>query len=309
MTVVARIADSGAADEFETQLAELRRGWVGLPDKPEENPESTLRALWLTAAGEHCSVELASRRELPELDPRSRASLQRLVEQRLAGVPLAHLTGRQSFMGLELLAGPEALVPRRETELLGYAALEIVRETVRDRGRALVIDLCTGSGNLALALAHHEPGCEVIGGDISAEAIGLARRNAERALVGDRVGFVQGDLFAPFDALGLRQGVDVIVCNPPYISSSKAAGMPTEIAEFEPRLAFDGGAFGISILFRLVTGAAQFLKPHSWLCFEVGVGQGEPMGARLDRAGPYAFVRQVRDEAGDVRALLAQTRG
>ena len=207
------------------------------------------------------------------------------------------------------MAGPEALVPRRETELLGYAALDLVRKAVAAQGRALVVDVCTGSGNLALALAHHEPRCEVIGADLSTDAISLARRNAERMALSDRVGFVQGDLFAPFDELGLQGAVDLVVCNPPYISSSKAAAMPTEIAEFEPRMAFDGGAFGISILFRLVSGAPRFLKPGAWLCFEVGRGQGESMAGRLERAGPYGVVERVRDDAGDVRALLAQTRG
>jgi release factor glutamine methyltransferase len=85
--------------------------------------------------------------------------------------------------------------------------------------------------------------------------------------------------------------------------------MPAEIAEFEPRLAFDGGAFGISILFRLIAGAPRFLKPGSWLCFEVGAGQGEPMATRLERAGPYAAVERVRDGAGVVRVLAAKTVG
>lgn len=309
MSSVVRIPSAIDESEFVSRLAELERAWVGLPDKPEENPLSTLRALWFAAAGAPCSVDRSSERELPELDEVGRDALHQLVQRRLSGVPLAHITRRQSFMGVELLAGPEALVPRRETELLGYSALDLVRRTVEEKGTALVVDVCTGSGNLALALAHHEPRCEVIGADISVDAISLARRNAELTSLGDRVGFVQGDLFAPLEALGLRGAVDVVVCNPPYISTSKAAGMPTEIAEFEPRLAFDGGAFGVSILFRLVSGASQFLKQGAWLCFEVGRGQGEPMAGRVERAGPYARVERVRDDAGDVRALLAQTRG
>jgi release factor glutamine methyltransferase len=308
MSNAVRIASATDDREFAARLAELEAGWAGLPDKPEETPVTTLRALWLAAAGDPSSVARAGARELPELDAAGRAALHGLVQRRLSGVPLAHITGRQSFMGVELLAGPEALVPRRETELLGYAALDLVRKSVAEQGRALVIDLCTGSGNLALALAYHEPRCEVIGSDLSAEAIGLARRNADWTSLSQRAGFVQGDLFAPFDELGLRSGVDVVVCNPPYISSSKAAAMPAEIAGFEPRMAFDGGAFGVSVLFRLVSGAPQFLKPGSWLCFEVGRGQGEPMSGRLERAGPYERVEQVRDEAGDVRALLAKTR-
>lgn len=309
MTDVLRVTEAAVADsDYARHLAALEANWVGLPDKPEETPVTTMRALWLAAAGEPCSADLASRRSLPSLDAGGREALGRLVERRLAGVPLAHLTGRQSFMGLELLAGPEALVPRRETELLGFRAVDLLRRTVAERGPAVVMDVCSGSGNLALALAHHESDCTVIGGELSTEAVGLARRNAEWTGLTERVSFVQGDLFAPFEAAGLRAGADLIVCNPPYISTSKAAGMPTEIAEFEPRLAFDGGAFGISILFRLLAGAPQFLKPGSWLCFEVGAGQGDPMAARLERAGSYAVVERVLDGMGEVRALAARTR-
>ena len=310
MTEVARATHELSSDAAQaSHLAAIEAAWVGLADKPEETPASTLRALWLTAAGAPCSAQAAAGRELPPLDAAQQSTLETLVARRLAGTPLAHLTGRQSFMGLELLAGPEALVPRRETELLGYAALELLGRTVAGSGRALVLDVCTGSGNLALALAHHEPSCEVIAGDLSEEALGLARRNAEWTGLADRVRFVCGDLFGPFDDAGLRGAADLIVCNPPYISTTKAAAMPAEIARFEPRLAFDGGAFGISILFRVVAGAPRFLKPGAWLSVEVGAGQGEPMAARLERAGAYATIERVRDDAGTVRALLARTRG
>jgi release factor glutamine methyltransferase len=157
-------------------------------------------------------------------------------------------------------------------------------------------------------LAHHEPACRVVGGDLSEDAIRLARRNADWTGLADRVDFVQGDLFVPFEAAGLAGGADLVVCNPPYISTAKAAGMPTEIAEFEPRLAFDGGAFGLSILFKLVSGAPRFLKSASWLCFEVGLGQGEPMAARLERAGSYEIVERVYDDARQIRALAARAR-
>jgi release factor glutamine methyltransferase len=308
MTGVLRDAELALHDpDFRCHLAALEDRWVGLPDKPEETPVSTIQALWRTAAGDPCSPQLASSRALPELGGDGRAKLKSLVERRLAGTPLAHLTGRQHFMGLELLAGPEALIPRRETELLGRAALEVLRQTVAERGSALVFDICTGSGNLALALAHHESRCRVIGGDLSAAAISLARRNAEWTGLAERARFVQGDLFSPFEETGLQDAADLVVCNPPYVSTSKAAGMPTEIAEFEPRLAFDGGVFGISILFRLVAGAPRFLKPASWLCFEVGAGQGEPMALRLERAGSFATVERIRDGAGEIRALLART--
>lgn len=310
MTAAPRPAGDGVAvggEDFARHLTLLEQSWTGLPCKPDETPEATLRALWLLAAGQSCSVELAAHQSLPALDGEERQELERLVVERRSGVPLSYLTGRQSFMGLELRAGPEALIPRRETELLGIAALTRLQDTVAERGRALVVDLCTGSGNLALALAHHEPRCEVAASDLSADAVSLARRNAHELGMTDRVRFLEGDLFTPFETEEFLGNVDLVVCNPPYISSVKVSAMAEEISRFEPRLALDGGAFGISILFKLVTGAPRLLKPRSWLCFEVGAGQGEPMAARLERAAAYDVVERVCDGAGNVRALLART--
>lgn len=289
--------------------AKLEAAWVGLPDKPEETPASTMRALWLSAAGDPCSVVVAQARELPPLGATGRTMLRALVEKKLTGVPLAHLTGRQSFMGLELMAGPGALIPRSETELLGHAALELLRRAGGAGSRPLVIDVCTGSGNLALALAYHDPRCEVVGGDLSPEAVELARKNAECVGLSDRVRFVVADLFAFGDeSASLRGAADLIVCNPPYISTRTVSQLPGEIGDHEPRLAFDGGDFGISVLLKLMREAPDYLKPAAWLCFEVGVGQGESMARRLERSDAYAEVQRVRDNAGEVRTLLARRR-
>src|SRR3989338_7191749 len=126
--------------------AELR----ALPDKPEETPDNTLHALWHTAAGAPKSAELAITADLPELNEQSVSMLHGLVNQRLSGVPLAHLTERQRFMDMEMLAGPQALVPRKETKLLGRTAVSIASQIYTHQGHATVIDVCTGSGNLAL---------------------------------------------------------------------------------------------------------------------------------------------------------------
>lgn len=308
MTDVLRLADVEPGAAFAERLSRLESRWKGLADKPEESPETTLRALWLAAAGEPCSVARADGRSLGRLGADQLDMLDALIERRLSGVPLAHITGRQSFMGLELLAGPEALIPRAETELLGRTSVERVRQIADEIGQATVLDLCTGSGNLALSLAHHEPRCSVVGSDISPAAIALAQRNAAALGLTDRVRFVVGDLFAPIQEAGLEGTADLICCNPPYISTAKVAAMATEIAEFEPRLAFDGGAFGIAILFRLIAGAPQFLRPGGWLVFEIGLGQGEPMAVRLERSGSYTSIEQVRDDGGNVRVLAARTR-
>lgn len=294
---------------YQALLTELQAGWQGLPDKPEENPEATLRALWSRAAGEPLSVARAAGAPLPELDDAGLALLRGLIESRLAGVPLAHLTERQSFMGLELLAGPDALIPRRETELLGWAALERLRELAAARGRVTILDLCAGAGNLAVALANHEPACTVHASDISSAAIVLAEKNVARFGLQHRATCVTGDLFAPFEDERWFGAFDLIVCNPPYITAARVAAMPQEISGFEPRLAFDGGALGVQIILRLIMEAPRFLKPDSWLCFEVGAGQGPYLLKRLRGNDNFAECTTVPDATGEIRAILARTRG
>jgi len=292
---------------FNDLLTKLAASWQALPDKPEEALEDILRALWYLAAGDPRCIERAAQAELPLLSETGLVHLNELVEKRMAGVPLAHLTGRQQFMGIEMLAGPEALIPRKETEILGNAALEKLEQLILERGSAVIVDLCTGSGNLALALAHCASQCRVFGSDLSPEAVELARRNARHLNLQDRVEFREGDFFAPFESAEFVGQMDMVVCNPPYISSANVEVMPDEISGHEPRLAFDGGPFGVKFMFRLVRKAHRFLKPGSWLCFEVGLGQGKAMEARSKGAGHYRNVQSVCNAQGQIRAILAQT--
>ena len=286
--------------------ARLAASFAGLADKPEETPEGTARALWLAAAGVPVSVEAAASAALPELGAEGTAALEALAARRLGGEPLAYITGRQRFMGLDFLAGPEALVPRKETELLGRLALGKLQAARAAGSAPLAIDVCTGSGNLAVALAVHVPEARLHAADLSPEAVALARRNADLHGVGDRIVFADGDLFAPLPRAALARAADLVVCNPPYISSAKVETMPEEIARFEPRLAFDGGAFGLSIVGRLTKEAPDFLKPGGWLCFEIGKGQGPYWQKTLGRMSAYRALETVADADGDIRALAAE---
>ena len=279
-----------------------------LADKPEENADTTLRALWHTAAGQPKSAVAAADGALPALDAGTRARLDDLVAERLRGVPLAHLTGRQSFLGLELICAPAALVPRRETELLAGEAIACARALL-DAGATpplLVVDACTGSGNIALAIASAIPAARVYGADLSEEAVALARRNAAALDLADRVRFEAGDLLAPFDTGDFVGRVDILTCNPPYISSTKVGQMADEIAAHEPRLAFDGGPLGVTILMRLLQDAPRWLRPGGWLAFEVGAGQGGPIVRRVRGNDAFDEVRELKNEAGEVRAVLAR---
>ena len=290
---------------YEKLLSRLAHNFAALPDKPEETAESTLHALRYAASGQPMSVVLASTLPLAELDEAGEKRLQGMVSQRLAGTPLSHITGRQHFMGLELLAGPEALVPRKETEILGKAALRLLRDLVRSRGQATVVDVCTGSGNLALSLASHDPAARVYAADISDKAVGLAQKNAAFLNLAGRVTVRQGDLLGPFDTADFHGQVDLLTCNPPYISSAKVDSMHDEIRAHEPREAFDGGPFGIRILQRLVQDAVRFLRPGGWLAFELGLGQGVPFMRRMQKDARYREVRAEYDEQGQVRVIVA----
>jgi release factor glutamine methyltransferase len=299
---------SVTGDEVIESLAKaLSSKWPQLADKPEENPAAALRALWLAACGRGCSIQKSAEVNLPDLETSGRDKLGMLIERRLSGVPLAHLLGWQQFMGLEFKASPQALIPRKETEILGRAALNCVLEIVRTRGSARVIDVCTGSGNLALSLASHEPKCRVFAADLCPEAVDLAKENAQVHNLQDRVEFRVGDLFAPLDKPEFHAAMDLVVCNPPYLSSSKLRALPREIGEFEPREAFDAGAFGLAIINRLISDAPRFLKPESWLCFEVGLGQGPFFASRLKSSGHYRTIDTAVDSAGEIRALIART--
>jgi release factor glutamine methyltransferase len=298
---------SGTAAEsrFRELVAFLGSGWSPLPDKPEETLELTARALWFAAAGQPRSVVRCGEGSLPTLAEGELERLSALVALRKAGKPLAHLTGRQNFAGLEMLSGPEALIPRRETELLARTGAEILADALRESADVLAIDVCTGSGNVALALAACDARMKVVGADISAEALLLAARNAEHLGLTSRTDFVASDLFDGIDSEHLHKQAAVITCNPPYIASAKVPAMAPEISRHEPRLAFDGGAFGLTVISRLLADAPRFLRPGGSLCFEVGAGNGQFWADRLKRNAAYTIVRTVSDDNGVIRVLVA----
>lgn len=291
---------------FEMQLERINAGWHGLTDKPEETPAVTLRTLWLLAAETPVSAVRAEMVELPALSNSQQERLVELVEERLNGQPLAYLTGRQSFMGVDLLCDPQAMIPRKETEILGYAALAKLKELAANRGWVRLMDVCTGSGNIPLLLTLNVPGCQAVAADLSAEAVALAKKNAAFLHLNERVTFSAGDLFDPFDQPDYYHQFDLITCNPPYISSARVDHLPEEIGAHEPRLAFDGGPFGIKIFPRLVREAPKYLKPASWLAFEVGLGQGDAVANILRKIPDYVTVETASDPYGNVRVLLAQ---
>ena len=193
---------------------------------------------------------------------RQRDEYQALVADRVLGHPLPYLTGMVEFYGLDIEVTPEVLIPRPETELLVELALA--------RRPATVIDVGTGSGCIAVALAKHLPDVAVYAIDISPSALAVAQRNAERHQVIDQIQFIVSDL------LDRRPGpVDLIVSNPPYISADEWASLPSAIRHHEPRLALDGGPDGLQVIRRLLSQSEGLLEPDGALLIEIGEDQGD----------------------------------
>ncbi|MBU1237946.1 MAG: peptide chain release factor N(5)-glutamine methyltransferase [Gammaproteobacteria bacterium] len=228
-----------------------------------------------------------------------------MAERRATGTPLAYLTGCQSFMGIELLADEGALVPREETELLGNTALTMLREI---GGTPRVIDMCCGSGNLACAIAHQLPAARVWASDLTDGCVQLTRRNVQHLSLSDRVTVGQGDLFAGLADLGLEGSIDAVVCNPPYISTGKLASTSALLLDHEPREAFDGGPYGLSIHQRVIREALPFLRPGGMLLFEIGLAQDRQLAMLFKRELSYDGLQFVANLSGELRVAHARKR-
>ncbi len=290
-------------NKFENFLNDLKANVNILPDKSEETPENTLRALWHLAAGRHVSPIIADQLQLPNLTEEQCSLLNEFIRQRLAGIPLAHLTERQHFLGMEYLVNKGLYIPRKETELLANVAIQTLNTFVGDTNR-LLIDLCTGIGTVALAVAHYCKHTRVLGSDIYSPAIEAAHLNAKHFELSDRATFFNADLFTPFE--NLKGAVDIIVSAPPYISTAKVKLMAEEISKHEPEEAFNAGPFGLSVFNQLIETSPAFLRIGGFLIFECGLGQGEFLAKRIAANNRYKNIEQLRDENGNVRVLKAE---
>jgi len=213
------------------------------------------------------------------------------VRRRASREPLAYILGRTEFWSLPLKVTLAVLIPRPDTELLVEEALP------RLVGEARVLDVGTGSGALAIALAHERPGCQVVAIDVSAEALAVAAENACKNNVAERIGFLHADLAAlpggPFD---------LIVANPPYIPKGDLAALMPEVRDFEPQLALDGGSDGLDAYRALARQVEAILAPGGWLLVEVGIGQAVTVQQLFAGAG-LVEVFISRDLAGIERVV------
>jgi release factor glutamine methyltransferase len=220
-----------------------------------------------------------------------------LLERRLAGEPMQYITGETEFYGLPFQVNRSVLIPRPETEHLVEKVLALAAGFEKPR----ILDVGTGSGAIAVALAHELPEAQVAAIDLSAAALAVARGNAERNGVAGRIRFVEGDLLAPFAG----EQFEIVVSNPPYVAESDRAQLDVEVRDYEPGLALFAGN-GLDVYRRLIPDARAALAAGGFLALEIGYGQDEAVAGLLAEAG-FKQIEFTADLQGIPRVASAQT--
>ena len=275
----------------------LKRGCEVLEGAGSESPRLDAQVLLLAVLREERTV-LVSHPER-ELATQEEQLYNQYISERALGKPVSYITGMKEFMGLEFAVNEAVLIPRPETELLVEEAVKELEAISRETEAVpRVLDLCTGSGAIAVSIKHFVPQAEVTATDLSEEALKVARENAERLTAGG-IRFLQGDLFEAFSNLQIPGSglFNLIVSNPPYIPVEVIDGLMPDVKDFEPRLALDGGADGLDIYRRLIPQAAEYLAPGGVLLLEIGHDQGETVPDLCRQAGLDRVVRAERNFA------------
>ena len=229
---------------------------------------------------------------------------QALLGRRQAREPLAYLTRTKEFWSLSFAVTPAVLIPRPETETLVERALARLNELQAP----VIADIGTGSGAIAVAVAKALPHGRLYATEISSRALDVARENAARHEVLERITFVHGDLVEPLLCLGLAHHCDLMVSNPPYVATRELAGLPAEV-RYEPLEALDGGSDGLDVHRRLINGASTLLRPGGWLALEMAPGQGPSLSRLLQEQGAFGDIEVTPDLSGRERVIVARCTG
>jgi release factor glutamine methyltransferase len=231
------------------------------------------------------------------LDVRELEAIRALVPRRRRREPMAYILGRREFWGLELKVGPSVLIPRPETELL----VELSLPHLPAAGEGRVLDLCTGSGCVAIAIATERPMAAVVATDLSEDALEVARVNTAAHGVDGRVELVQGDLFGPLAG----RLFDVVTANPPYLAARELGECEPDVRDFEPRLALVAGDGGLEIVARIASGLGAHLAPAGRAFVEVGAGQAGAAASLLRERG---FVTEIHLDLARIERVVEARR-
>ena len=229
-------------------------------------------------------------------------SLKNKIIKRAKHIPLAYILGRTQFMGFDFLVDERVMIPRQETEILVEAVIKKYVDS------PLIVDIGTGCGNIAIALAKSIPCFRIYATDISSEALELARENAKKNAVSkERISFLQGDLFKPLNDLNLFNKIDILVSNPPYIPSGEIENLPSEVL-FEPRIAIDGEFDGLGFYRKIINESPLYLKNGGYLFLEIGFNQADEVKRLISKNSNFTKPDVVLDYMGIDRIIFTQKR-
>ena len=222
-----------------------------------------------------------------------------VIKRRIRGEPVQYITGKKEFWSLEFYVSPSVLIPRPETEILVENAIGIIK----DKKNPSVLDLGTGSGVIAISIAKEVPDARIWALDISEEAIRVARDNAKKHNVFNRIKFLKGDLWAPLRHINIK--FDLIAKNPPYISKEDYENMPREIKNWEPKIALNGGYKGVSIIKKIVKEAGNFLIHGGWIFIEIAPKQIDIVVELFKNTGQFHSIEGIKDYSRQFRVVKA----
>jgi len=227
-----------------------------------------------------------------------------LVRRRVNREPIQYITGSQEFWSLAFDVGPQALIPRPESELLVEQVVCLCRENLIERADPSILDLGTGSGALAIALARELQTATFCASDISEEALDLARLNAKKLGAEERIDFRLGDLWEPFEEQA--SAFDVILSNPPYVASEIFDSLPPEVRDHEPRMALDGREGGMYYIEKIISQGQNYLNSGGWLLLEMDPEQTGQAIELFEKTPNYEEKRRIKDYAHDYRVVMAR---
>ncbi len=232
-------------------------------------------------------------------------ALEELIQRRVSGEPLQYILEHQEFWSIDFEVDPRVLIPRPETELLVEQGLSILSK-ISFIQTPSVLEIGTGSGAIAIALAKEMKDIFLVATDISRDALILAKENAKSASVLDRIEFVNGDLFGPLRPSKERNVFDLILSNPPYINRRRISTLPKEVKDYEPMIALDGGEDGLAFYRRIIPEAPSYLREGGWLLLEVALGQSRIVSEMMEEGGNFFKPESIPDLSGIGRVVKTQ---
>ncbi len=240
---------------------------------------------------DHSTLIVHPEKELSEAEEKR---YMEFLDRRAKREPVAYIMGSWEFMGLSFKVNSNVLIPEQDSEFLVEEALRHCSDGMR------ILDLCTGSGCIALSILNYTNETKAVGTDISGDALAVAGDNAQALGLSDRCEFEETDLFPK-----VKERFDIVVSNPPYISSKVIEGLAPEVKDYEPRLALDGSEDGLEFYRRIISGAGEYLFSSGYLIMEIGYDQAQAVKDILEESGKYHEIEIIQDFSGNDRVVKA----